>query len=246
MANNDIDVGFLIKDAFKSIRRDFDYIYLFLLPLIIYIIAMVHVFFLIGDIFSIGQNPQDSFQMFGLIQSNLFMLIVMAIIYGIVFLITYSVAIAGVIKKFESQEKNSQMYLSEAFSFGLNKLPRIFCATLLAYLIALGPLFGLLLLTYFGIVTNSLGLIGLSVLLLLIVSIISIYVYCRVLLYMQTCVIEDLSVVECIKRSWTMTKGNALLIFITALILGVIGIAVAAPFMIVGNVGGILRIDGDG
>jgi hypothetical protein len=56
---------------------------------------------------------------------------------------------------------------------------------------------------------------------------------------MQTCIIEDLGVVECIKRSWTMTKGNALLIFITALILGVIAIAVSAPFIIAGNVGGI-------
>lgn len=44
MANNDIDVGFLIKDAFKSIVDDPGYIALFILPLIVYIVALVHVF----------------------------------------------------------------------------------------------------------------------------------------------------------------------------------------------------------
>jgi hypothetical protein len=238
MVDNDIDVGFLIKDAFKSIRKDFDYVYLFFLPLTVYIIAMIHVWFVIGDIFSIMQNnAQNPYVFFSLIQNNFITLLIMGIFYAIIFAILYSVAMAGVVKKFDLQEKNTHIHLSEVISFGFNKLPRIFGATLLTYLIVLGPFFALFFLAFWGITNSLYALAGLSVLLLIIVAFVAIYVYLRLLLYLQTCIIEDLGVVECIKRSWVITKGNALLIFITALILGIIAIAVSVPFIIAGNAG---------
>jgi len=54
---------------------------------------------------------------------------------------------------------------------------------------------------------------------------------------MQTYVIENLSPIDCLKRSWIITKGNVLLIFVTAIILGIISIIISIPFIITSRVG---------
>ena len=54
---------------------------------------------------------------------------------------------------------------------------------------------------------------------------------------MQACVIEDLGAIECLKRSWMVTKGNVLLIFVTVLIIGILGLIFTIPFTIAGNFG---------
>jgi len=106
MANNDIDVGFLIKDAFKSVVDDPGYFALFLLPLIVYIVAMVHLWFIIGDIFSLSQNLQNTEMITNLLRNNISFIIAIIIFYGIIGIIFYAVAMAGLIKKVDVQKIN--------------------------------------------------------------------------------------------------------------------------------------------
>jgi len=57
-----------------------------------------------------------------------------------------------------------------------------------------------------------------------------IYIILRLSLYAQACVLDDLGPITCLKKSWHITKGNVLLIFVTMLILGIIAFAITVPF----------------
>jgi len=129
------------------------------------------------------------------------------------------------------------MSFSEALSFSFNSFPRFFSAMLLWALILYGPLIGLILLMVLGVTSNLTGLICLSTFLLIIICILIIYIYLRLALFMQACVIENISPVDSLKRSWIITKGNVILIFVTILIIGIIGLVITIPFTIASNAG---------
>lgn len=90
---------FLLKDAFKSIVDDPGYIALFLLSIIVYIIALICIFFTVSDIFSIGQRIQDQSYIISMFQEKMLILLAIVIIYGIIGIIFYAIAMAGLIKK---------------------------------------------------------------------------------------------------------------------------------------------------
>lgn len=143
----------------------------------------------------------------------------------------------GLIKKVDLQLKNQNMSFSEAISFSFKFPPRFIGAMILWVMVISGSFIGLILLTILGAITNATQLICLSTFLLVIVGILIIYIYLRLALFMQSCVIEDIGNIDCLKRRGIITKGNATLIFVTALILGIIGMIFSIPFMIACKLG---------
>jgi len=58
------------------------------------------------------------------------------------------------------------------------------------------------------------------------------YIAIRLSLYPQACTLDGLGPIDCLKRSWQISKGNVILIFVTMLILIIIYIAITIPFTI--------------
>jgi len=79
-------------------------------------------------------------------------------------------------------------------------------------------------------------LICLSSGLLILLFIPLIYFIIRLCMFSQTCVIESVGPIDCLKRSWHITKGKVILLFVTGLILGIIAFAVMVPFIAINSV----------
>ncbi len=232
MAENDVDVGLILKKAFKSIVQDPGYILLFLLPVLISIVFLGLFWLIIGvDLFTLSQSYQNASEFMNMLQTSFGLLIGIGIIYAILLIIVYVTVQAAAIKKVEAQEKGERLSVSEAFSRGLSVFPRLFAAVLLFALIIVAPIIGLVALAILGTVTTIIPLVCLSMLLLFIIIIPLIYFSIRLSLYAQACVLENLGPIDCLKRSWHITKGSVLLIFVTGLILAIIAFAILAPFM---------------
>jgi hypothetical protein len=238
MVENDIDVGFIIKKAVKSIVHDPGYILLYLLPILVYIIAMIHMWLIVDvDPMAVSQNIQNQSEFLNILIEKSPSIVAMGIVYGIVSLIVGTVAIAGLIKKAEVQETREKLGVSDALSFGLRVFPRLFAAMIIGILVIAGPIFAVLALLFFSVIYNIAALVCLSSLLMLILVIPILYIGIRLSLYALACVIDDLGPIDCLKRSWQVSKGNVILIFVTMLILGIICIAIAIPFTILGYSG---------
>ena len=233
MVKNDIDVGFIIKKAVKSIVHDPGYILLYLLPILVYIIAMIHMWLIIGvDPLAVSQNIQNQSEFLNILREKLPSMVVMGIVYGIVSIIVGTVAIAGLIKKVEVQETREKLDVSDALSFGLKIFPRLFAAMLIGILVIAGPFLAVFALLFFSMIHNIVGLVCLSSLLMFILVIPVLYIAIRLSLYPQACTLDDLGPIDCLKRSWQISKGNVILIFVTMLILIIIYIAITIPFTI--------------
>lgn len=237
MVENDIDVGFLIKDAFKSIINDSSYIILFLLPVLIYIIAVVHMWFVSSNLISLAQNFQNIQNPSAFLDTPVDRLLIIIIFYGIIVFILYTASIGGLIKKVDVQANGGRMSFLEAISFGFKEFPRLFAAMIFGVIILAGPFIGLLFLMITGANYNIVALIFLAIILLIIIIIPWVYIYLRLSLFMQVCVVENVGPIDCFKISWHITKGNVLLIFVTSLILGIISIVVGIPFTVIGRAG---------
>lgn len=240
MGENDIDVGFLIKDAFKSIVGDPGYIVLFILPVLVYTIAMIHMWFLFGDTISALQNFQNIQNpeiISDTIRDKIFVILGLAILYVIIGLIVYTISVSGTIKKAAVQESGGKLDVVGALSFGIKEFPRLFAAVILGLTVLIGPIIGFFLLMILGMISNIIGLICFSLLLLVIVGLIWIYIGIRLSLYIYACVIDNLGPIQCLERSWQVSKGNFTLIFVTGLILVIIGIIVDIPFTIISRAG---------
>lgn len=247
MAENDIDVGFLIKKAFKLIVHDPGYVLLYLLPILVYIVAMVHMHLVVGtELVTMFQNfasesssftTQNSSELFNVLRESLLIIIGLGILYTIIGLIAGTVSIGGLIKKAEMEENGQTMSTSDALSFGIHVFPRLFAAMIVGMLAVAGPIMGLLAFMILSMIYNILPVLCLSSLLMVVVGILWLYIGFRLSLYPLACVLDNLGPIESLKKSWYLSKGNVILIFVTALILMIIYIAITIPFMIVGNVG---------
>jgi hypothetical protein len=237
---NDVDVGFLIKDAFKSIINDSSYIMLFLLPVLIYIIAVVHMWFVSSDLISLAQNfqnIQNPSAFLDTLENRLLIITILIIFYGIIGIILYTASIGGLIKKVDVQANGGRMSFLDAISFGFKEFPRLFAAMIFGVIILAGPFIGLLFLMIIGANYNIVALIFFTIILLIIIIIPWIYIYLRLSLFMQVCAVENVGPIDCFKISWHTTKGNVLLIFVTSLILGIISIIVGIPFTVIDQAG---------
>jgi hypothetical protein len=58
----------------------------------------------------------------------------------------------------------------------------------------------------------------------------------RFSLFPFACVIDGDGPIECFKKSWSISKGNVLLIFATSLIIFIIVLALSAPSMLLSNI----------
>ena len=232
----DIDIGLIIKKAFKSIIHDPGYITLFLLPMLISVVFGVIMWFLLDiDFQALTQASSDPTLLASVLQNNLWSLVGIGIFYIVVISVVSVTVHAATIKKVEAQEKGDKLSVSEAFSAALPMFPRLFGATFLFGLLIVLPILGLVGLMFFGIAANSTPLICLSSGLLILLFIPLIYFVIRLCLFSQTCVVENLGSVGCLKQSWKITKGNVILLFVTGLLLAIIAFAVMVPFIAINS-----------
>jgi len=238
-----IDIGLIITNTFRSIKNDKTYLTPFIMPLILIGIAFFHFWYMLGDLFVIIQNYQytQDFSYVGFLidflNQNILTLILMGVVYGFLLLVLFTIASSSIIKKYSTQRKGEILELRDAISYGIGNLPRILATTIVAGLIIISPILLFFVPIYLGIATGSMVLIGISSLILLIIIIPWIYVALRLSFYLQACVVEDLGPIESIKRSWTVTKGNLLKIFVLSILIVIIGLVVAIPFTIASYAG---------
>jgi len=239
MSKTYIDIGLLVINSLKSVINDKSYLIPFILPITWIIIAFFHFWYLLNDLiiyfqsYQFIQNPSFFMNFFS---QNLTTLILLGIFYGIIFFIFFVVASSIVIKKYQVQRTGKKLEVSNAFNYILKKLPRILGTTLLGGLILISP-FLLFIPIFFGMVTNSFLLVGISTLIFIIIIFPWIYVYLRLILFLPTCVMEDLSPIESIKKSWSLTKGNVINVFVVILIVGLISAIFTVPFQLIGYAG---------
>ena len=93
------------------------------------------------------------------------------------------------------------------------------------------------LLSFLFAFANPAAAICLSLLMIVLVGILYIYIIIRLILFMQACVIDDYGPVECFKKSWEVSRGNFILIFVTIIILIIINVAVNIPSIVLSNAG---------
>jgi membrane-anchored glycerophosphoryl diester phosphodiesterase (GDPDase) len=103
------------------------------------------------------------------------------------------------------------MGVGEALAKGLGYIARLFVATVLVFVIVVGPLFLSIGLLFLGVILGAL--------ILLVWIIPMIYVAVRLSLVAPACVLDDLGPVECIKECWRVSKGNFWLIFVMGILL---------------------------
>jgi hypothetical protein len=149
----------------------------------------------------------------------------------------YIIALATVIKKYTEQRSGKILDIKDSLSYGTRNFARLFETILLLALIIGGPIILILLMIFFGIFSNLLILVGLGALLLIIIILPLIYIGLRLSLTIQACVVEELSPIESIKKSWEIAKGNLIKIFVLSFLIGIIGIIISAPFIIAGYAG---------
>lgn len=201
MSKGGVEVGPILKRSFKSLTEDPGFIGIYLLPFAVYVVAFAHMYLILGPLTpSMDWTP---------LLDKLILVFWWLILYAIVGLILTLTAYAGIILKTAARERGERMGFGAAVKRGLGFVPRLFVASILYALIVLVPPIVLFLLGFFV----SPILIGAFLSLIL-----ALYIGVRLYLFGQACVIEDMGAVECLKRSWQITKGNFWLIFVTGLI----------------------------
>lgn len=100
------------------------------------------------------------------------------------------------------------------------------------------PGFGLLMA---GLATRSLVVVGTGVLAMVLGFVAAVYVLIALYVWRVVIIDEDAGAVEGLKRSWEMTQGNRLNVFLVVLVIGLITGVVATvtqmPFLLAGGVG---------
>ncbi len=237
----DIDIGLIFKKAFKSFIHDPGYIILFLIPSlftfgfgVVSWLAIDIDFQALAQVFAqASANPQMLTSIF---QDKIPIIVLLCIVAFLVLLVVSVTVIAAVIKKVEAQEQGKKLSVSQSLSIGFSYFPRLFGAMLLFIVIIVLPILGMVGLIMLGVFANNTSLICLSTGLLLLLFIPLIYFIVRLCLFSQTCVIENLGAVDCLKRSWNITKGKVILLFVTFLIIGIIAFAVMVPFTAINTI----------
>ena len=185
----------------------------------------------------IGSQVEQAFQQAGQwISDNLWIFIVLGLL---VLLLTVIGMFLGTIGKiglirgaFRADSGEEKLLFGELFRGSLPYFWRVF---LLSFLIGLAALVIFLPLTIFGVVTAGIGFLCIVPLLCVLVPVL----FAIGIVVQQAdaaMVIEDLSMMDGVRRAWGVVKKNVgpvlLIWLITAVIGGVIGFVLALPFLI--------------
>jgi len=243
MSGKFVDIGLLIINALRSIKNDKSYLIPFLMPIALIFVAFFHFWYLLQDFISFLlnyqyiQDPSSISFFIDYINQNILTFIMMGIMYILLIVIFYLIASSSIIKKYKVQRKGDILSIKDAILYGYRNFPRIFATALLAGLIIILPIILIIIPLILSITTGSITLLAISLLIMLIVIIPLIYIGLKLSFFLQACVIEELGPFDSIKRSWAVTKGNLLKIFIISLLIGIIGAVIGIPFTIAGSAG---------
>lgn len=210
---DDVEVVPVLKKSFKALIDEPGFIALYVLPLIVGILPIIYVFLSFGTANMGGAIRQVGIQAF--FMQN----IIWIIIFFISLIILGLTALAAVILKAEARERGNSIGFSESLTRGINYVPKIFTAGLLALLIIIGPFFAFVPLM---MITPIIGILG-----MLIWIIPMIYIGIRLSLFPQACIIEDIGPIDGLKKTWAVTKGNFWLIFVVIIIFVLISMAIS-------------------
>jgi len=185
----------------------------------------------------IGSQVEQAFQQVGQwISENLWIFIVLGLVILLLTLIGMFLGTIGKIGlirgAFRADSGEEKLQFSELFRGSLPYFWRVF---LLSFLIGLAALVIFLPLTIFGVVTAGIGFLCIVPLLCVLVPVL----FAIGIVVQQAdaaMVIEDLSMMDGVRRAWGVVKKNVgpvlLIWLITAVIGGVIGFVLALPFLV--------------
>lgn len=211
-AEEEVDVGKILKRSFKSLVDSPGFIFLYLLPFLVVLIAFVHVCRAFGTL-TPWTTIQSSANLINLLSSWW----IWIVIYGVAALFLFLVAVAAITSKAGAQARGEDMGLDDALGRGVSRVLSLFAASILGGVIIVGPIF-----LFIGVALFAPVLILPAVLVLLLWILPAFYIAVRLSLFIPACVLEGLGPVACLKRSWGITKGNFWLIFVIGFLLGIV------------------------
>ncbi|HEC95855.1 MAG TPA: hypothetical protein ENI50_02410, partial [Euryarchaeota archaeon] len=236
MAEGDIDIGLIMKKAFQTVFHDVGYISIYFVPAMVGLIILLLMQYVSGfNSFLTFQNLQSSPTA---MSDKMGLFIIMLFLYVVSIGVTGLVALAAATIKIDRYEKKTTIGAGEAFREGLAYFSSLLGAAIVAGLMIAAPLVLAILLMIIGVMSHAMSLIGIGALLLIVLIIPVIYIGLRLSLFAQACVLDNLGAVECVRKSWHVTKGNVLLLFVTGLILAIITL----PLSLLNNIAPMLQI----
>lgn len=218
-AKEEIDVIKILKRSFKSLIEEPGFIGLYLIPYVVILIAVVHVWLAFQTL-----DPAAVARTFINVWRGW---IVWIIVYAIALLVLFISAQAAIILKAGARARGKVISVGEAFVRGIGYFPRLLVAGILAGLIVAGPIVLLMALAIiFFMVPMGAAVAVVAVIGIMLWIIPMIYIAVRLALYAQACLLDDEGCVGCLKRSWGLTKGNFWLIFVTMLLFWIISVVI--------------------
>ena len=209
MRVEEIDLVEIIKRSFKALLHEPGFIGLYLLPYVVFLVGFIYIWFIFGT-----PTPWAVPQIFPEFISFIKGAIVWIIIGAIVFIILSLIAYAAIILKAGGRARGESKSAGEALREGLRHVPRLFGAGILGALIVAG--------LFFLCIGLAIYVSPAFILVALLWVLPAIFIGVRLALYAPACVLEDIGCVECLKRSWWVTRGNFWLIFVLTLLLVII------------------------
>src|SRR3989442_8107114 len=142
------------------------------------------------------------------------------------------------------------MTVEQAFRRGLQRFLSILGANILLGLLVFGLIalpFVLIIFAFVAGVSGSVSAVALlcgGLILLVVLGVLALFLYISLALYPPAIMMENASAVGGLSRSWQMTKGHRWSLFgailVTAILVGVISIAISIPLGLVGSAGGLI------
>lgn len=186
---------------------------------------------------SVTSTPSGTF---GLSAADLILRTVLVILaLGLLSAVIGAIVISSVTHFAVQRYRGTAERLEEAFAHGLRRFLSVLGAQLLLLLITAGAFTIPFAFLVIGALTRDIPLILLAAFLLVVLGIVAIYLTIAFLLYVPAIVMEGQSALGGLKRSWDLTRGHRLDLFLTLLILGaIIGaitFAISFGFTLSGN-----------
>ena len=162
-------------------------------------------------------------------------ILLLMVLVSLPLFIFFSILVAGafpVIIQFELKSK--KWNLKKAISISLRKFGKILIANIFLILV-FGILFLIpIVILMFGASFYFTPLVILSIILFLALLIFTIFVSFRLSVVIPILVVEEKGVIESIKKSWKITKGHVLSIFVGLFLLSLIVTAITLPLNLLG------------
>jgi len=219
---SDVDIGNILKKSFHMVFHDIGYIATYSVPLIGMLLTLLLMDFLwINPILITNPSAFD-----------LSDFILAVGIYTLIVLILSILSSIAVAIKVDREKRGTHISASNALREAMSHILSAIGATIISGIVVAGPLLSGVILIFYGLISENFVLAGMGALIMVITIIPFIYALLRLSLYIPACALDNLSAIECLKKSWHVTKGNVILLFVTFLIISVIAI----PFSLLNNV----------